>query len=42
VRRPAFLLVVLAAAAVLVRRRIRAGAADRDLWTEATAPLDLR
>ena len=41
-RRPAVLVVLLTAVAALLRRRSRAGQADRDLWTEATAAPDLR
>ena len=41
-RRPAVLVVLLAAFAALLRRRSRAGQAERDLWTEATAAPDLR
>ncbi len=41
-RRPALLAAVLAAAAVLLRRRSRAGQSEKDLWTEATATPDLR
>ncbi len=40
-RRPALLLVLLAGLAAFVRR-VRAGQAEKDLWTEATAPPDLR
>jgi hypothetical protein len=42
VRRPAFLVALLGAGAFLLRRRSRAGRADKDLWTEATAAPDLR
>ena len=41
-RRPALLVALLGALAVLVRRRARAGQAEKDLWTEATAAPDLR
>ena len=41
-RRPALLVALLGAVTVLLRRRSRAGQAERDLWTEATAPPDLR
>ena len=41
-RRPALLVALLGAAAVLLRRKSRAGQAEKDLWTEATAPTDLR
>jgi hypothetical protein len=42
VRRPALLVVLLGAGALLLRRRARAGRAEKDLWTEATAAPDLR
>jgi len=41
-RRPALLVAVLGAVAVLLRRRVRAGQAEKDLWTEATTAPDLR
>ena len=41
-RRPALLLALLAGLAALARRRARAGQAEKDLWTEATAAPDLR
>jgi hypothetical protein len=41
-RRPALLVALLGAVAVLLRRKARAGQAEKDLWTEATAPVDLR
>ena len=41
-RRPALLVALLGAAAVLLRRKSRSGQAEKDLWTEATAPVDLR
>lgn len=41
-RRPALLAALLGVLAVLLRRRARAGQAEKDLWTEATAPPDLR
>ena len=40
-RRPTILLALLGAGAVLVRR-LRAGRAEREVWTEATAAPDLR
>jgi hypothetical protein len=42
VRRPTLLIVLLAGLAALARRRSRAGQAEKDLWTEATAAPDLR
>jgi hypothetical protein len=42
VRRPALLVALLGAAAVVLRRRSKAQQAERDLWTEATAAPDLR
>jgi len=41
-RRPALLLALIGALSVVLRRRARAGQADKDIWTEATAPRDLR
>ena len=41
-RRPALLVALLGALTVLLRRRSRAGQAERDLWTEATTTPDLR
>ncbi len=41
-RRPALLAALLGALAVVLRRRSRAGQAEKDLWTEATAAPDLR
>lgn len=41
-RRPAFLALLLGAGAFLLRRKARAGRAEKDLWTEATAAPDLR
>lgn len=41
-RRPALLAALLGALAVVLRRRSRAGRAEKDLWTEATAAPDLR
>ena len=41
-RRPALLLVLVAGLAALARKRSRAGQAEKDLWTEATAAPDLR
>ncbi len=41
-RRPAVLVVLLGAAAVLLRRKARAGQAEKDVWTTATAAPDLR
>jgi hypothetical protein len=40
-RRPALLVALLGALAVLLRRS-RSGRAERDVWTEATTPPDLR
>jgi hypothetical protein len=42
VRRPALLAALLGAAAVLLRRKTKAGQAEKDLWNEATALRDLR
>jgi hypothetical protein len=42
VRRPALLVALLGAAAVVLRRRSKAQQAERDLWTEATTAPDLR
>jgi hypothetical protein len=41
-RRPTLLVVLLGAGALLLRRRSRSGRADKDVWTEATTPPDLR
>ena len=41
-RRPALLVVLVGALTVLLRRRGRSGQAERDVWTEATTPPDLR
>ncbi len=41
-RRPALLVALLGAVTVLLRRRSRAGQAEKDVWTEATAAPDLR
>lgn len=41
-RRPTLLVMLLGAGALLLRRRSRAGRADKDVWTEATTPPDLR
>jgi hypothetical protein len=41
-RRPALLVALFGALTVLLRRRSRAGQAEKDLWTEATATPDLR
>ena len=41
-RRPALLVALLGVLSVLVRRRARAGQAEKDLWNEATAAPDLR
>jgi hypothetical protein len=41
-RRPALLVALLGAVTVLLRRRTRSGQAEKDLWTEATTPPDLR
>jgi len=40
-RRPALLVALLGAAAMLLRRS-RAGRSDRDVWTQATEAPDLR
>jgi len=42
VRRPALLALLIGVGAALLRRRSRAGQAEKDLWTEATAAPDLR
>jgi hypothetical protein len=42
VRRPVVLAVVLAALAALARRASRSGQTEKDVWTEATTPPDLR
>jgi hypothetical protein len=42
VRRPALVMALLGAAAVLVRKRSKAQQAERNLWTEATTAPDLR
>jgi hypothetical protein len=42
VRRPALLLALLGAVTVLLRRKSKAGQAEKDLWTEATTAPDLR
>jgi len=41
-RRPALLAALLGLAALVLRRKSRAGQAEKDLWTEATAQPDLR
>ena len=41
-RRPAVLVALLGTLAVLLRRKAKAGQAEKDLWTEATAAPDLR
>jgi hypothetical protein len=41
-RRPALLVALLGALAVLLRRRSSAGQAEKDLWNEATTQPDLR
>ncbi len=41
-KRPALLVVLLGAAALAARKKARAGQAEKDLWTEATAAPDLR
>ena len=41
-RRPALLVALVGALAVLLRRKSKAGQAEKDLWTEATATPDLR
>ena len=41
-RRPALLVALLGVVAAVLRRRSRAGQAEKDLWTEATAAPDLR
>jgi hypothetical protein len=41
-RRPALLVALVGALTLLLRRRTRAGQAEKDLWTEATAAPDLR
>jgi hypothetical protein len=41
-RRPAVLVVLLGAVALLLRRKAAAGQAEKDLWTEATGTPDLR
>ena len=41
-RRPLLLLSLSLAGLAAWRRRSRAAQAERDLWTEATAPPDLR
>jgi hypothetical protein len=40
VRRPALLAALLGAVALLLRRR--SGSQERDVWTQATTPPDLR
>jgi hypothetical protein len=42
VRRPLLLLSLSLAGILALRRRSRAGQAEKDLWTEATATPDLR
>ena len=41
-RRSAVLLALVGAAVLAVRRTVRAGQSDRDVWTTATTPPDLR
>ena len=41
-RRPALLVALLGAVAVLLKRKGRAGKAEKDVWTEATSAPDLR
>jgi hypothetical protein len=40
-RKPAMILALLGAAAAVLRKR-KSARAEKDLWTEATAPRDLR
>jgi hypothetical protein len=42
VRRSAVLAALLGAVALVLRRQARAGQTDRDVWTAATTPPDLR
>ena len=41
-RRPLLLLSLAVAGVAALRRRSRSAQAEKDLWTEATAPPDLR
>ena len=41
-RRPALLVALLGLASLVLRRRSRAGRADRVVWNEATSAPDLR
>ena len=41
-RRPALLVALLGAVTVLLRRKAKAGQAEKDLWNEATTAPDLR
>ena len=41
-RRPALLVALLGALSLVLRRRARAGQAEKDVWTRATAAPDLR
>jgi hypothetical protein len=41
-RRPALLAVLIGVLSAVLRRRAKAGQADKDVWTEATASPDLR
>lgn len=41
-RRPALMVALVGALTVLLRRKARAGQADKDLWNEATTTPDLR
>ena len=41
-RRPALLVALLTAVSVVLRRRAKAGQAEKDVWTEATSAPDLR
>jgi hypothetical protein len=42
VRRPVLLAALLGVLSVVLRRRSKAGQADKDVWTEATTAPDLR
>ena len=41
-RRSAVLVALLGVVAAVLRKQARAGQADREVWTAATAPPDLR
>ena len=41
-RRPAVLVALIGVLSVVLRRRAKAGQADKDVWIEATATPDLR